>query len=90
MINRLAAMTESEKIDSMITEKEIKEMPVDQKLRLIEALWEDIGRHENDYESPEWHGEVLKVTEQRKKAGKEESLDWETAKEKLRKREDEV
>lgn len=89
-MNRLAAMLRPNKIDGMITEKEIKEMPMDQKLRLIEALWDDIGRHDQDYDSPRWHQEALESTEERRRAGLEEPIDWEAAKERLGKREDEI
>lgn len=74
----------------MITAKEIKEMPVNQKLKLIEALWDDIGRQERSYDSPAWHRDALEATEARRRDGLEESIDWEEAKKKLisRRRED--
>lgn len=74
----------------MITEKEIREMPIDQKLRLMEAIWTEISRTSDDYVSPDWHGEELQETEKRRASGIEVAIDWETAKEKLRSRDDEV
>jgi hypothetical protein len=73
----------------MISEKEIHEMPLDQKVRVMEAIWEDIRRSGADFPSPVWHGEELAKTERRRKAGLEEPMDWDIAKEKLRKRENE-
>jgi len=83
-------MIKSDKIPRMITEKEIKEMPVDQKLRLIEALWDDIGRQDQDFESPSWHRDELQVTEERRRSGLEGPINWDDAKDQLRNRRDEV
>ena len=73
----------------MISEKEIHEMPLDQKFRVMEAIWEDIRRSGADFASPKWHGEELAKTQQRRNAGLEDPMDWDVAKEKLRKRENE-
>lgn len=64
-------------------------MPLDQKFRVMEAIWEDIRKYGVNYPSPKWHGEELVKTEQRRDAGLEEPMDWEVAKEKLRKRKNE-
>lgn len=53
----------------MISEKEIKEMPMDQKLRLMEAIWTEISRTADDYPSPDWHKEELGETEKRRSSG---------------------
>ncbi len=89
-MNRLAGKRKLEKMDGMITEKEIKEMPVEQKLRLIEALWDDISRHDRDFDSPSWHRDELLATEERRRSGLEETIDWDEAKDRLRNRRDEV
>ena len=73
----------------MISEKEIHEMPLDQKFRVMEIIWEDIRRSGADFASPEWHGEELAKTERHRGAGLEDPIDWDVAKEKLRKRENE-
>ena len=57
-----------------------------EKLELMEALWEQLSQPEDSLESPAWHAQELTGTEQRLKEGKEEILDWETAKRELRKR----
>lgn len=67
------------------------ELPLDQmtpreKLRAIETIWEDLSREERQVPSPDWHFDALKEREQRRKAGKEKVLDWETAKKELRRR----
>jgi len=50
----------------------------------METLWEELSRSEEEFESPAWHAEELARTEQRLAEGKEQILDWEEAKKKLR------
>jgi Putative addiction module component len=47
--------------------------------------WDAIAREGDRYESPAWHEQELKETQQRYDAGAEESMDWATAKHDLRK-----
>jgi hypothetical protein len=58
----------------------------EEKLRIMEAIWEDLSRDEEQVESPEWHRELLEETEQRRRSGQEGMVDWPEAKEKLRER----
>jgi len=74
----------------MIIEKDIKELPIDQKLRLMEAIWTDISRTSDSYESPDWHRIELEETERRRSSEEEQPIDWEEAKAKLRSRKNEV
>ena len=68
-----------------MTTEAVRKLPRVQKLRLMETLWEELSRPDTDFESPAWHGEELAETERRLAEGKEQILDWETAKKKLRK-----
>ncbi len=61
----------------------LDKMTVPEKLQLMEALWADLSRHEADVELPAWHGQVLRETGQRAADGKENAVDWETAKREL-------
>jgi hypothetical protein len=61
-------------------------MTTAEKLSAMEALWENLTRNANAYESPAWHGEVLREREQGVAAGKETYMDWDTAKKELRDR----
>ncbi len=58
----------------------------EEKLRIMEAIWEDLSRDAEQVESPDWHREILDETESRLKAGQESVVDWPEAKEGLRKR----
>ncbi|WP_052360981.1 addiction module protein [Geminisphaera colitermitum] len=65
---------------------ELHQLPNTEKLRIIEALWGDLASEADTIESPDWHEEELRKTEARLLAGEEEVLDWQDAKEKLRRR----
>ena len=65
---------------------ELRKLPRDEKLKIIETLWGDIAGDEEAFESPAWHSEELKKTEADLVAGRVEVLDWEDAKKELRKR----
>jgi hypothetical protein len=58
----------------------------EEKLRIMEAIWEDLSRDQEQIESPEWHRELLEETERRRQSGQEGVVDWPEAKEKLRER----
>ena len=65
---------------------EIKHLSREEKLRIMEALWEDLSKDEDQIESPDWHQKVLQETENRLATGEEKIVDWETGKKDLRKR----
>ena len=50
----------------------------------MEALWEDLSAKDT-FESPLWHGEKLRETQERLDNGQEEVVNWEEAKNKLKK-----
>lgn len=52
----------------------------------MEELWESLGGEGTRLESPAWHGEALRETEQRYGAGQEQPVDWAIAKQELRER----
>ena len=62
----------------------LDQMTRQEKLQAMEALWEDLSRKPEEFESPVWHEQVLKEREQRIKAGQESFVDWEIVKKQLR------
>jgi hypothetical protein len=58
----------------------LDQMTVDEKLRALERIWEDLCRNEADVPSPQWHCDVLKAREARLQHGNERLTDWEDAK----------
>ena len=71
-------------ITRMITQADIENMSREEKLRAMEALWQEISKEDPAPESPAWHGEVLEQTRSRVSAGTEQAVDWEEAKRRLR------
>ena len=68
---------------SMLT---IKQMSWAEKLQTMEQLWESLSRDEDRLESPTWRADALEETRQNYEAGREQPVDWEAAKQGLRKR----
>jgi hypothetical protein len=64
----------------------LKDMTLQEKLDAMESLWEDLVRTPEAIESPAWHKEVLDERLRKLKEGKTQFIDWETAKEALRKK----
>ena len=64
----------------------LSDLSVSEKLRLMEALWEDLSRNADSIESPDWHREVLEEREERIASGEAHFSDWEQAKADIRKR----
>ncbi|PWU10790.1 MAG: acyl-protein synthetase [Verrucomicrobia bacterium] len=64
----------------------LDQMSTEEKLRALEMIWADLSQHEDEIESPSWHGDVLKEREERVASGKESFVPWEEAKAQLRKR----
>ncbi len=64
----------------------LEQMTVAEKLRVMEAIWADLSRHEENVPSPAWHEQVLKEREERIKSGQEKYISWGTAKQELRDR----
>lgn len=65
---------------------ELRSLPAEEKLEIIEQLWGDFAAGRESYTSPAWHGEVLSRTEDDFQKGGIETVDWEGAKAELRQR----
>lgn len=65
---------------------EIKHLSRKEKLRIMEAIWEDLSNEEEDVESPDWHKKALQETDRRFSSGQEKIVGWQDAKKELRKR----
>ncbi|MGZ4956168.1 MAG: addiction module protein [Methylobacter sp.] len=63
---------------------ELHKLSAVEKLKIIEALWEDLANDENNLPSPAWHETELIETEKKFLSGDVEILDWQQAKKELR------
>jgi hypothetical protein len=61
----------------------LSEMTTAEKMALIETIWEDIEKHSEEPESPDWHAEVLADVERRIASGEDKVRDWEEVKREL-------
>ena len=50
----------------------------------MEELWESLSQDGARLESPAWHEDVLRETEERYQVGEEQAIDWSIAKQELR------
>jgi putative addiction module component (TIGR02574 family) len=65
---------------------ELRSLPAEEKLEIIEQLWGDFAAGRESYTSPAWHGEALARTEADFRNGRIETVAWEDAKAELRQR----
>lgn len=64
---------------------EIAQMPVAEKLKLMEALWDSLsGRPGDNFSSPAWHEQALNQAKGELATGNAQLVDWAEAKEQLR------
>jgi hypothetical protein len=63
---------------------DLQEMTTPDKLRLMEALWQNLSITASEVTSPEWHGEILAERDRLTASGEEAFIDWEIAKKQLR------
>lgn len=68
----------------MIAREQIQQMPLHEKLFVMETLWEDISRDEQNLEMPQWHKDILDERQALITEGKAEFIDWEEAEKQIR------
>lgn len=70
----------------MPVELQIEQMTLEEKLRAMEALWDDLCRRQSDVPMPQWHKELLDERERLLEQGKAHFTDWERAKKRISER----
>ncbi|MEP6913743.1 MAG: addiction module protein [bacterium] len=69
----------------MSTDLQIDQMTLEEKLRVMEALWDALCRHDA-VPVEQWHKDILDERERLIEEGKAEFVDWETAKKRITER----
>jgi hypothetical protein len=64
----------------MIALEPIHQLPLREKLLVMEAIWDDISRQEQELDVPQWHKNLLDERERLLAEGKAQFVDWEEAK----------
>ena len=61
----------------------LDQMSTAEKLRAMEALWDDLCRREQTVPVPQWHKDILDERERLVVEGKARFTDWEAAKKRI-------
>jgi len=61
----------------------VDQMTVEEKLRTMEILWDDLRRNEENIPVPQWHKELLDERERLVREGKAHFENWETVKKRI-------
>jgi hypothetical protein len=64
----------------------LQKMSREEKLRAMEALWADLSKDEDRFESPAWHEQALRDAERAVNDGRAELSDWEEATKRIRRK----
>lgn len=59
---------------------EIRQLPLHEKMQIMEALWDDLRAHVEGLPVPGWHKELLDARRKALAEGKEEVLEWDDVK----------
>ena len=59
---------------------QVERMTVEEKLRAMEEIWENLSRTEANIPVPQWHKDLLDERERLVREGKAQFSSWETAK----------
>ncbi len=63
----------------------LDKMSIEEKIKVMESIWDDLCGQADKLASPTWHGEVLAGRESALQEGDDEYIDWETAKQNIKK-----
>ena len=67
----------------MIALDALHQLPLKEKLFVMEALWDDLSQAGNALPVPQWHRDVLDERESKIAEGTAEFIDWEVAKQEI-------
>jgi putative addiction module component (TIGR02574 family) len=67
----------------MISLTVIRDLPLHEKLKMMEALWDGIAQQESQLDMPQWHKDLIDEREALVQSGKARFIDWETAKQEI-------
>src|SRR6476659_4927429 len=63
---------------------EVRQLPLAEKLQIMEAIWEDLRAQAEQVPVPDWHKELLNERRKAVEEGSEEVFDWDAVKNSLR------
>ncbi len=69
----------------MTIELPLNTMSVEEKVQLLEQIWDSLSRQSGDVRSPDWHAVILNERKRQIENGKMTVSPWSEAKERLQK-----
>jgi len=72
-------------LKGMINLSEIRQLSTEEKLHLMETIWQELSLDENEIEMSQAHKDMLDKREEMVKEGKAEFLEWDDVKVELQK-----
>ncbi|MFT5123254.1 MAG: putative addiction module component (TIGR02574 family) [Candidatus Omnitrophota bacterium] len=64
----------------IMTSEELKQLPIEDKMHMMEILWDDLRERFDQGELPEAHKVLLDQRRKQVRSGKTQMLDWDTVK----------
>ncbi len=64
----------------MIEQKQIMKLNISEKIQLMELLWDEISRDDDNLEIPEWHKQILDSRMTKNEGDNSHYEDWNSAK----------
>lgn len=61
----------------------LDKMSVEEKIKAMETIWDDLRKNAESIPSPEWHKHVLDERENALKSGKDRFVEWDKARKKI-------
>ena len=83
MVDCLSLVAQNEFMDAVLP---LNQMTVEEKLKAVEILWDDLCQNEEQIPVADWQKELLDERQQQIDAGEAKFSDWESAKKRIRER----
>jgi putative addiction module component (TIGR02574 family) len=68
---------------SVIAQAEIRQLPLHEKLALLEAVWTELASDPDTVEVPQWHKDILDERLRSSDQGPRQVIDWDLAKDQI-------
>ncbi len=62
----------------------LEHMSIEEKIRAMETIWDDLCKKADSISSPSWHKDVLADREEQVQNGTDQFIDWNQAKDYIR------
>ncbi len=67
----------------MVSTLSFEKMTINEKLQIMEALWQDLCSNQEQIPVPQWHKEILDSRARLVEEGQAKFMDWDSAKKRM-------